>query len=129
MTLGKVVLVLMDIVKMEPKNLCFCGGEPFLRKDLMIECAKVLRRKPYGMISLVTNGLLVDEVSAKQVVENGIRRVQVSMDGARPEFHSRTQTDPPYTLLSIGSYFGLLAQRISRLDQNSYGATVAALGQ
>lgn len=55
----------------------------------MIECAKVLRRKPYGMISLVTNGLLVDEVSAKQVVENGIRRVQVSMDGARPESHER----------------------------------------
>lgn len=56
-------------------------------------------------------------------------RATRQVDGARPEFHSRTQTDPPYTLLSIGSYFGLLAQRISRLDQNSYGATVAALGQ
>lgn len=70
-------------------NLCFCGGEPLLRKDLIIECIKKLRKANVANVSMVTNGLLLNKEIAIELKEVGITNIQLSLDGATPETHDR----------------------------------------
>ncbi|MDR3091713.1 MAG: radical SAM protein [Clostridiales bacterium] len=70
-------------------NMCFCGGEPLLRKDLVIECAK--RLKSYGCqnMAMVTNALLLDEKAVDDLSSAGLTRIQISLDGATSASHDR----------------------------------------
>jgi len=77
-----------DIAKLKPYNLCFCGGEPMLEEKFLYEAAKVLSSNGI-MVSMVTNGSLVKKEKAIKLKEAGVKRAQVSLDGARPETHER----------------------------------------
>lgn len=77
-----------DLASLKPYNFCFCGGETLLRKDLMIEAAKILKTG-CRYVSMVTNGYLVTPELAREIIENGITRIQVSLDGAGPNTHDR----------------------------------------
>lgn len=71
-----------DISELKPFNVCFCGGEPLLKIDTICEYAKILKEKKIPNISLVTNGLLVNESIAEKIFNSGINTVQVSLDGS-----------------------------------------------
>jgi MoaA/NifB/PqqE/SkfB family radical SAM enzyme len=73
-----------DIAELKPLNFCFCGGEPLLRKDVLYKSAVILSSKGI-IVSLVTNGSLVTKEIAKELKRNGVKRIQVSLDGANPE--------------------------------------------
>lgn len=70
-------------------NMCFCGGEPLLRKDLVAECARRLKEYHCDNLAMVTNGILLDEKTMKELTEAGINRIQVSLDGATQKSHDR----------------------------------------
>jgi len=57
----------------------FIGGEPLLRSDIgdLVKEASLLK---FPIILLVTNGLLLEE-KAKELLENGITHLTVSVDG------------------------------------------------
>jgi len=75
---------------MQPLNLCYCGGEPLLRKEILLKSAKILKaNNPFGMISMVTNGLLIDEKNVSELLESGVTRIQVSLDGATSTTHDK----------------------------------------
>lgn len=78
-----------EIAKLKLFNICFCGGETLLRKDLIIECSKRLKSGGISNISLVSNGLLMTEEIAKQLKEAGINKIQISLDGAKPTSHDK----------------------------------------
>ncbi|MDP4145192.1 MAG: radical SAM protein [Bacillota bacterium] len=78
-----------DISQIKLYNFCFCGGEPLLRKDLLIQCAKKLKSNGIHMISMVSNGILMTKETVNQLKEAGIDRVQISLDGASPCTHDR----------------------------------------
>jgi MoaA/NifB/PqqE/SkfB family radical SAM enzyme len=82
----EVIEFINDVSKMHPMNFCFCGGEPLLRVNLIYQAAQILASKGI-MVSLVTNGSLVTEERAKNLISSGVSKVQVSLDGARPETH------------------------------------------
>lgn len=84
----EVLALAADIAIMRPMNFCFCGGEPLLRKDLLIEATKILKSGS-RFVSMVTNGYLVTPSIAQEIVVSGIMRIQVSVDGARAETHER----------------------------------------
>ncbi|MEW6379400.1 MAG: radical SAM protein [bacterium] len=84
----EVIKFIKDVVKIKPLNLCICGGEPLLREELVYEVAKILSRENI-MVSLVTNGSLMTEDRAKRLLDSGIERIQVSLDGASAETHER----------------------------------------
>lgn len=84
----EVLKLATDIAAMKPMNFCFCGGEPLLRKDLLMEAAKILK-SGCRFVSMVTNGYLVTSDIAQSIVASGVERLQVSIDGARPETHER----------------------------------------
>jgi MoaA/NifB/PqqE/SkfB family radical SAM enzyme len=60
-------------------TMIFIGGEPLLRPDIgeLVKEASLLK---FPTILLVTNGLLLEE-KAKELLENGITNITVSIDG------------------------------------------------
>lgn len=82
------VLTFIDsLEKLKLYNFCFCGGEPLIRKNLLIEAAKHLKRMGVDNISMVTNGLLLSEDVFLDLTLAGINRIQISIDGGSPQSH------------------------------------------
>lgn len=68
------------VMFMKKKVICFCGGEPLLRKDVTLEAASYAKSLGY-QVRLSTNGYAVDVHFARKARDIGIP-VQVSVDGA-----------------------------------------------
>lgn len=61
------------------------GGEPLVRHDffdIARECVKLFSR-----VALATNGTIIDDALARRIVETGIQRISVSLDGAKAATH------------------------------------------
>jgi len=78
-----------DICKVGVLNVCFCGGEPLLRKKLILECIKRLRKSGIPNVAMVTNGMLLTEKVAFDLKKAGITTIQLSIDGACEKSHDR----------------------------------------
>ncbi|MFC1710911.1 radical SAM protein [Nanoarchaeota archaeon] len=64
----------------------FGGGEPLLRKRELYNIAKYASNK--GISSYVmTNGTLLDKGTVRELKENGVERVSISLDTAKKEIH------------------------------------------
>jgi molybdenum cofactor biosynthesis enzyme MoaA len=65
------------------KKIHISGGEPMLRPQdpRFVELASSLGIK----VTMTTNGTLVDKVKAKQLVEGGLRGVNISIDSPDPQ--------------------------------------------
>ena len=61
------------------------GGEPMLRNDIY-ELAAYGTKLGLRMV-MATNGTLVDKESIKRMIDSGIQRISVSLDGANAETH------------------------------------------
>lgn len=68
------------VLSLKPFNLCLCGGEPLCCPDLLPLLKHLQGRVP--QISMVTNGLALDEARARTLAAYGVGAVQVSLDGA-----------------------------------------------
>lgn len=77
-----------DLCEMKPHNLCFCGGEPLLRVDLLISMAKILKAN-VSNLSMVTNGYLLNENMLNDLINSGINRIQISLDGNTSFTHEK----------------------------------------
>ncbi len=65
--------------------LVLSGGEPLLRPDLFRIAA---RAREQGLpVALATNGTLIGPALARQIVDSGVRRVSISLDGATAAVH------------------------------------------
>lgn len=84
LTDDEVIFLIKDIAELKPRNICFCGGEPLLRKNIILECAKILRSNNI-IISVVSNGSLMTKATAEELISSGVTRIQISLDGSRPE--------------------------------------------
>lgn len=85
--------VIYQIVEIRPFSVCICGGEPFMRKDLLFESLDILNQNNVH-IGLVTNGLLLDEGTLIKLKELGINSLQISLDGkARSHNHLRNNKE------------------------------------
>lgn len=77
--------MIRDLATLGKPVLVFSGGEPLMRPDL-IELAQLARQ--LGLpTALATNGTLMNQALAQQIVEVGIRRTSMSFDGADPATH------------------------------------------
>jgi heme b synthase len=72
--------------------LILSGGEPLIRPDIFEITEYAVAR---GLrVALATNGTLIDEPMAQRIVDVGIRRVAVSLDGATAETHDTFRALP-----------------------------------
>jgi radical SAM protein with 4Fe4S-binding SPASM domain len=77
--------LLDEIAAFSKPVIILTGGEPILRKDIF-EIASYGDKKGLRMV-LATNGTLVTEETAKKMIESGIKRVSVSIDGKDAQSH------------------------------------------
>ena len=73
--------LMSDVCKMYPYNVCFCGGEPLLRLDLLCRSSEMLRDSGVKSASVVSNGYYMTKENCNRLYDNGIKRVQISLDG------------------------------------------------
>jgi MoaA/NifB/PqqE/SkfB family radical SAM enzyme len=76
-----------DLAYLRPYNVCFCGGETLLRLDLLCQSARELRKNGV-QVSMVSNGWFLTQEVAHRLLDAGVTRVQISVDGATPESHA-----------------------------------------
>jgi heme b synthase len=72
--------------------LILSGGEPLIRPDIF-EIAEYAVAKGLR-VALATNGTLIDAPMAQRIVDAGVRRVAVSLDGATAETHDTFRALP-----------------------------------
>jgi radical SAM protein with 4Fe4S-binding SPASM domain len=66
--------------------LVLSGGEPLFRPDIF-DIAKYASNECGLTVALATNGTLIDETVARKIVDSGIQRVAISIDGADETTH------------------------------------------
>lgn len=83
------ILELIDqCIEMKVGNICFSGGEPLTRKQLLLKCLKKLKESGIRS-SIVSNGTLIDMDTALLLKVLGVAEIEISLDGALPETHER----------------------------------------
>jgi putative radical SAM domain protein len=70
---------LLKIIELNPDNLIITGGEPMLRKDF-IEISRFCRERFGGILTLMTNGTLINESNVTEIV-SCYDSVDISIDG------------------------------------------------
>ncbi|MHB9130844.1 MAG: radical SAM protein [Armatimonadota bacterium] len=85
LTTEEILRVAREIREDADPIMVLTGGEPLARQDFFEiagECCKLFTR-----VALATNGTMVDDALARKIVDIGIQRVSISLDGAKPETH------------------------------------------
>ncbi len=84
---GEFLKIIKMICQIKPFNICFSGGEPLLRKELLLRSSELLAN--HGIrISLVTNGVLLDQGTFRSLLNSGIKEIAISLDGINPKTHN-----------------------------------------
>lgn len=83
LTDDEVINLCDDIIKLSPNTVCICGGEPLLKRELVLKVIKKITKESNSNIkvNMVTNGYLVNDSIVKELVNSGINAVQISLDG------------------------------------------------
>ncbi len=81
-----------DIASVSRPVIILTGGEPLLRPDIF-EIASYGTRKGLRMV-MATNGTLVDEAVVRRMIESGIQRVSISIDGPDAASHDDFRAEP-----------------------------------
>ncbi|MFA5139152.1 MAG: radical SAM protein [Elusimicrobiota bacterium] len=104
----------------------FAGGEPLLEYELVCAVADHLReRHPWLMVTLATNGTLLDPARAETLIDKGVR-IAVSLDGPREvnDRHRRFRGRVGASVFDavVGHLSKLSAERLIKME---VGATVS----
>ncbi len=76
--------LIKDIGRWGDIGVSFAGGEPLIRKDILIDCIKTA--KDEGLTTyMTTNGRQVDKETAEDIVDSDLDFISVSLDGINEE--------------------------------------------
>lgn len=88
--------LLQDLALIAPRSFCFCGGEPMLRKNMILELSDAYYKLTGNKCNVVSNGLLIDDITAKALKQSNIGRIQISVDGFAEEHNWMRQNNDAY---------------------------------
>ena len=91
LTLKEIERLCENFIEMGVKKIRLTGGEPLVRKDIIKLIRNLnLKKKSSNLeeITLTTNGTLLEKY-AKDLKENGINRVNVSLDTINPQKYNK----------------------------------------
>ena len=92
LSVSEIGKVLDQVAALARPLLILSGGEPLLREDLLHIVA--LARGHDFPVVLATNGTLLNRERARSLREAGVRRVSISLDGARASTHDALRQAP-----------------------------------
>lgn len=78
------------------QSVVFTGGEPTLHPQI-IEFIKYAGQKKFPDISFITNGALLTEKVIDCILENGVTRLNISLDAVTPETYKKVHGVDDYT--------------------------------
>ncbi len=88
LTEGELIILLKDIASLAPQSVCFCGGEPTIRKEMILSGTQIIKQNSaHTNVNFVTNGQLLQNEDYDKIQKAGITMVQVSLDGVTPQTH------------------------------------------
>lgn len=100
-----------DIASFAKPILVLSGGEPLFRPDIF---SIARHAQECGLtVALATNGTLVTAGVARQIVDAGIRRVAISIDGADETTHDQFRRQPGSLAAAINGFQNLRALSMS----------------
>lgn len=97
------------IAEIHPQSVCFCGGEPLLKFDLICKMAELFTVAGVPNISMVSNGSLLTKSMLTKMLEYNISSIQISLDGAN--------TETCYKLRRNKAAFGYAVDAIKLINQ------------
>jgi len=113
-----------ELVAIGCKSVNITGGEPFLRKD-WDRIARHLADQGVN-VTMITNGLPVDDACIERMLEVGVKAVSVSLDGDR-EVHDTIRVTPQQARAKSREESGATAGSSRGAEASSYDAAIAAL--
>lgn len=90
-------------------NLCFTGGEPLLRKDLIEQIAHA--KELDLSTTLVSNGLLITERRARDLVDAKLDTIYISVDAANAKLNDEIRGLKGYFDLALAAIDNLKSMR------------------
>lgn len=103
-----------DLDKINSKEVCLLGGEPFLRKDWHIIGKKV---KDLGMkLSLISNGFIINKEIVSRLVDLEPCEISLSLDGASAKTHDYIR--------GVEGSFNKVFNSISLLTENNLPTSI-----
>lgn len=84
----EIIEVIKDCIDLKVENVCFSGGEPLIRRALLLRCLKLLQSSNIRT-SIVSNGTLIDYETANLLRVLGVAEIEISLDGAKPVTHEK----------------------------------------
>lgn len=90
-------------------SLSFTGGEPLLRKDL-VELLGYAKKQGLAT-TLISNGLLITERRASELVDVNVDTVFISIDAAQPQLNDELRGIEGYLELALNAIDNLKAMR------------------
>lgn len=70
-----------------PVSITITGGETLLRMDTM-EIVEYAAKRGFK-VELLTNGFLMTSEKAKRLIQSGVKRITISLDGSQSEIHDK----------------------------------------
>jgi AdoMet-dependent heme synthase len=92
LTTGECRKLIDDIAEVSKPVMILTGGEPLLRPDIF-EIASYGTKKGLRMV-MATNGTLLEEDTVRKMVDSGVQRVSISLDGRDAESHDAFRNQP-----------------------------------
>jgi radical SAM protein with 4Fe4S-binding SPASM domain len=93
LTLKEALRAIDELTALGTEALIFSGGEPLLRKELVLRLAEYCT--DVGIIpAMLTNGVLIDHKVAWELKEAGIMAVGIPLDSPEAELHDRLRNVP-----------------------------------
>ena len=92
LTTEEILRVADDIRTDADPILILTGGEPLARPDFFAIAEHCTAR--FSRVAMATNGTLIDDAMARRIVDTGIQRVSISLDGACATTHDAFRRQP-----------------------------------
>jgi radical SAM protein with 4Fe4S-binding SPASM domain len=87
LTMDDIVPLVEQVKKHKPTPFGISGGEPLLKKEMVLYVLEEVCGIAEMSVSVLTNGTLIDEDYAQQLYDAGLRLARVSVDGHTAAVH------------------------------------------
>ena len=99
------LLFVRNLAEFAKPILVLSGGEPLFRPDIF---QIAMHAREHGLaVALATNGTLIDEHVAHAIVDSGIQRVAISIDGADEATHDSFRRQPGSLAAALNGFRNL----------------------
>ena len=88
LTLDDIIPFIEQVKQLKPSPLMINGGEPLLRKEMLLYILEQLSPVKEVVVPVLTNGTLIDEDYAQQLYDAGLQIGRVGIDGHTDSLHN-----------------------------------------